>query len=203
MMDILPLFAFLGCLVLTPVVRRLALARGWVAQPSQDRWHQKPTALLGGIAIYGGFSLPVIFLADFQSILFRFAGPAESADLPSLAAVMWAGATAMFVLGLLDDFIHIKPQTKLVGQILVGSMVTFLGFRLHWVASLTLDTGLTLVWIIGITNAFNLLDNMDGLCAGVGAVNRRCAGCIVHGRIASCRPYRPDPCSDPGGIFDL
>ncbi|MBI9082656.1 MAG: glycosyl transferase [Desulfobacterales bacterium] len=170
MTDILPLFAFLACLVLTPVVRRMAMAYGWVAQPSQDRWHRKPTALMGGIAIYAGFSFPVIFLADFKSVLFRLNGTTDAVSLPSLAAVIWIGATAMFVLGLLDDFVHIKPQTKLVGQILAASMVTFLGFRLHWVTSMTLDTGLTLVWIIGITNAFNLLDNMDGLCAGVGAV---------------------------------
>lgn len=78
--------------------------------------------------------------------------------------------TLLFILGLLDDFIHIKPHTKLVGQILVASMVTFLGFRLHWFTSLTSDTIVTIVWIVGITNAFNLIDNMDGLCAGVGVI---------------------------------
>jgi len=78
--------------------------------------------------------------------------------------------TFLFFLGLLDDFFHIKPQTKLVGQILVALLVTFLGFRLHWFASLTLDTMVTIAWIVGITNAFNLLDNMDGLCAGIGFI---------------------------------
>ena len=80
------------------------------------------------------------------------------------------GATLLFLLGLADDFIHIKPHTKLVGQILVASLVAFLGFRLHWVTSLTVDTTLTIFWIVGITNAFNLLDNMDGLCAGIGCI---------------------------------
>jgi UDP-GlcNAc:undecaprenyl-phosphate GlcNAc-1-phosphate transferase len=78
--------------------------------------------------------------------------------------------TFLFIVGLLDDFLHIKPQTKLVGQILIALLVTFLGFRLHWFTSLTLDTMVTIAWIVGITNAFNLLDNMDGLCAGTGLV---------------------------------
>ena len=78
--------------------------------------------------------------------------------------------TFLFVLGLFDDFIHIKPQAKLVGQILVASLITFLGFRLHWFTSLTVDTMVTMAWIVGITNAFNLLDNMDGLCAGIALI---------------------------------
>ena len=174
----LALSAFIGCLILTPVVRHLALGQGWMARPTEDRWHRKPTALMGGIAIYAGFSLPVWLMADFDSVFSRLSSGAGFHALPSITAVVWIGATAMFVLGLLDDFIHIKPQTKLVGQILAASFVTFLGFRLHWVTSLTLDTGLTLIWIIGITNAFNLIDNMDGLCAGVGAVSAAVVGVL-------------------------
>jgi len=66
--------------------------------------------------------------------------------------------------------IRLKPQSKLLGQILVASLIAFLGFRLQWVTSLTLDTLMTIFWIVGITNAFNLLDNMDGLCAGTGMI---------------------------------
>ena len=65
---------------------------------------------------------------------------------------------------------HQTPHNKLVGQIVVASMVVFVGFRLNWFTSLTLDTMVTLIWIVGITNAFNLLDNMDGLCAGTAMV---------------------------------
>jgi UDP-GlcNAc:undecaprenyl-phosphate GlcNAc-1-phosphate transferase len=149
------------------VIRFIALKKGWVAHPSEERWHKKPTALLGGIAIYLGISIALFLVADFSSILPHFYRTSTSLNLPSLGAVVWLGVTFLFILGLLDDFLHIKPQTKLVGQILMASLVTFLGFRLHWFTSLTVDTMVTMAWIVGITNAFNLLDNMDGLCAGI------------------------------------
>jgi UDP-GlcNAc:undecaprenyl-phosphate GlcNAc-1-phosphate transferase len=167
---IIPLLSFLLCLAATPVVRYFALKKDWVAHPSAERWHKKPTALLGGTAIYLGISVALLLVADFSSILPHFFRTSVAPNLPSLGAVVWLGMTFLFVLGLLDDFIHIKPQTKLVGQILVASLVTFLGFRLHWFTSLTVDTMVTMAWIVGITNAFNLLDNMDGLCAGIALI---------------------------------
>ncbi|MDM8552033.1 glycosyl transferase [Desulfobacterales bacterium HSG2] len=149
-----------------------------MAYPVKERWHKKPTALLGGIAIYLGAAIPLFYTADFGTILphviFQFPawmpGASVPPPLPSINAVIWIGMTFLFILGLVDDFRQIKPQTKLVGQILVASMVTFLGFRLHWFVSLTLDTIVTIVWIVGVTNAFNLIDNMDGLCAGIGLI---------------------------------
>ena len=87
----------------------------------------------------------------------------------------------MFILGFVDDVIRLKPQSKLLGQILVASLIAFLGFRLQWVTSLTLDTLLTIFWIVGITNAFNLLDNMDGLCAGTGMIAAAFLAVILSG----------------------
>lgn len=78
------------------------------------------------------------------------------------------GMSVLFTLGLVDDFFKIKPQAKLLGQIFVALMVAFFGYRLCWFESLTIDMIVTIFWIVGITNAMNLLDNMDGLCAGVG-----------------------------------
>jgi UDP-GlcNAc:undecaprenyl-phosphate GlcNAc-1-phosphate transferase len=75
--------------------------------------------------------------------------------------------TFLFGLGLLDDLRHVRPQNKLIAQIIVASVVAFLGYRLQWAVSLTGDTIITIIWIVGITNAINLLDNMDGLCAGI------------------------------------
>jgi UDP-GlcNAc:undecaprenyl-phosphate/decaprenyl-phosphate GlcNAc-1-phosphate transferase len=144
--------------------------RGWIAQPRKERWHKKPTALSGGIAIYLAAAIPLFYFADFKSLIPHLALGTIHPELPDLAAVIFLGMTFIFILGLLDDFIHIKPHTKLVGQILVASMVAFLGFRLHWFVSLTGDTIITIFWIVGITNAFNLIDNMDGLCAGVGFI---------------------------------
>lgn len=168
---ILPILSFLVCLALTPVVRTITRQKGWLAYPTQDRWHKKPTSLMGGIAIFAGFAGPLLFWVDFHEILPHLIKNAGRIPAPpSIATAIWIGAALLFCLGLADDFIHIKPHTKLVGQILVASTVTFLGFRLHWVTSLTIDTTLTILWIVGMTNAFNLLDNMDGLCAGIGGI---------------------------------
>ena len=154
----------------TPLVRWVALRQHWVAQPKADRWHKDTTALMGGIAIYLALALPAVFIADFSTV-WQHIAKAPNADGPlSLPAVILVGASFLFLLGLVDDFRSIKPHSKLIGQILAASMVTFLGYRLNWFHSLTLDTMATLFWIVGITNAFNLIDNMDGLCAGVGAV---------------------------------
>jgi UDP-GlcNAc:undecaprenyl-phosphate/decaprenyl-phosphate GlcNAc-1-phosphate transferase len=170
-MTILSAFiAFFLSLLLTPLVRAVALKRGWIAQPRKERWHKKPTALSGGIAIYLAASISLFYFADFKSLIPHLVQGTIHPELPDLAAVIFFGMTFIFILGLLDDFIHIKPHTKLVGQILVASMVTFLGFRLHWFVSITGDTIVTIFWIVGITNAFNLIDNMDGLCAGVGFI---------------------------------
>ena len=125
---------------------------------------------MGGIAIYLGMGTAIFLIAEFSGIWPHFFRTSQAVSLPSIAAVAWVGITFLFILGLLDDFFHLKPQTKLVGQILIASFVTFLGFRLHWFVSLTMDTMVTIAWIVGITNAFNLLDNMDGLCAGVGCI---------------------------------
>lgn len=163
------LLSFLLCLALTPAVKTAAIRRGWMAYPRKDRWHKTPTALMGGIAIYLGTSVAFLMILDFSAL--SLPGAATAFLHPSLLiAVIWSGMTFLFMLGLLDDFINLKPHTKLVGQILTASLVSLVGFRLHWFTSLTLDTMFTIVWIVGITNAFNLLDNMDGLCAGIGCV---------------------------------
>jgi UDP-GlcNAc:undecaprenyl-phosphate/decaprenyl-phosphate GlcNAc-1-phosphate transferase len=168
--------SFFLCLALTPVVRFFAIKNKWMATPGSERWHQKPTALMGGIAIYVGLSFPILWTADFYSLMPLLLRHSSASGLPSVCAALWIGSTFLFVLGLVDDFVTVKPQTKLVGQILVASFITFLGFRLHWFTSLTLDTMLTIVWIVGLTNAFNLIDNMDGLCSGIGMI---AAGCMA------------------------
>lgn len=71
--------------------------------------------------------------------------------------------TGIFGLGLADDILNIDPQHKLAGQIIITSILMFFGFRLGWTDSKTINLFLSILWIVGITNAFNLLDNMDGL----------------------------------------
>jgi UDP-GlcNAc:undecaprenyl-phosphate GlcNAc-1-phosphate transferase len=145
--------AFLGALVAVHLIRSVALARGFVAQPKEDRWHRRPTALLGGVAI-----------AATTLIGALISGIAR--ELPLLLL----GTGAIFVVGLVDDLLPLKPSTKLIAQIGLGSAFVFFGHRLHWFDSLTIDAALTLFWFVGITNAFNLLDNMDGLAAGVAMI---------------------------------
>lgn len=162
--------SFFICLILTPIVRFVAIKKGWMAKPVGDRWHKKPTALMGGIAIYFAAALPLLAVSDFGSFLLSSPWLLASRHHSSFNAVLFVGITFVFILGLLDDFLNIKPYTKLIGQILAASIVVFFGFRLHWFTSLTLDTMVTIVWIVGITNAFNLIDNMDGLCTGIALV---------------------------------
>src|SRR5690349_10654827 len=116
---------------------------GRMAHPREDRWHRRPVALLGGVAI--GTTL--------------FAG-AAAFGLITQVPVLLACALTVFLMGLTDDLINLKPSTKLVIQIAVASTLLFFDFRLNWVQSITLDGLLTLFWVVGMTNAFNLLDNM-------------------------------------------
>lgn len=151
------LFPFLGSLaaslMLVPFARAIAVKAGAVAQPKQDRWHQRPTALFGGVAI----ALSVLGTAV---VFDGFRGQ------PALLAC----AALMFVFGLADDLLGVKPATKLIAQIALASVFLFFHYRLGWSHSLTLDSVLTIVWVVGIINAFNLLDNMDGLCAGIACI---------------------------------
>jgi UDP-GlcNAc:undecaprenyl-phosphate GlcNAc-1-phosphate transferase len=147
------LVGFAVALALVPLCRRASHRLGCTARPKDDRWHREPTALLGGVAI------ALTVLAAYSVL-----------GNPAKLSVLLAGATLMFLLGLVDDVVDLKPYAKLVGEIAIASLFVFFGYRLGWTTSLTLDTILTMVWIVGFTNAFNLLDNMDGLCAGISLI---------------------------------
>src|SRR5215470_1461270 len=139
---------------LVPIVRAIAVRRGFVAKPREDRWHRRESiAMSGGVAI--AFSL-------FASLLIFHVG------LP--LTVLAVTSALMFCVGLVDDFISLKPATKLIAQIALASILLAFDFRLNWLQSVTLDTILTLCWVVAMTNAFNLLDNMDGLCGGVSLI---------------------------------
>jgi len=140
-------------LALTPICRLAAFRLGYVARPTEDRWHRKPTALLGGAAIFLAVVGPFAVLQPVRD-----------------AWLLVVGGGAVFALGLTDDIVSLKPATKLVAQIALASAFVFFDYRLEWVESLTVDALLTFAWIVGITNALNLLDNMDGLCAGVAVI---------------------------------
>src|SRR5437879_8888394 len=140
-------------LVLVPICRFAAIRYGHVARPREDRWNRRPVAMFGGVGIA---------LVSFGCAL-AFGVARESAVLVTTCA-------AIFLTGLVDDVLSLKPSTKLVAQIALASVLVFFGYRLNWLQSMTLDSLLTLFWIVGLTNAFNLLDNMDGLCAGIAVI---------------------------------
>jgi UDP-GlcNAc:undecaprenyl-phosphate GlcNAc-1-phosphate transferase len=88
---------------------------------------------------------------------------------PQMRVVLEASAF-LFAIGFVDDLLHIKPYQKLAGQVMGAAVVTYYGLYLPWTHSAPLNMAITMFWIIGITNAINLLDNMDGLAAGIAAI---------------------------------
>ncbi len=145
--------ALVASLALTPLVRAFARRRGYVAKPVADRWHKKPTAMLGGVAIYVA---TVIGLAA--------AGLLRGVAVPLIASSL------LFAAGLLDDFLHLKPYQKLVVQIAAAILVINFGLMLPWTPLPAANIALTIFWLVGITNAVNMLDNMDGLAAGIAVI---------------------------------
>jgi UDP-GlcNAc:undecaprenyl-phosphate GlcNAc-1-phosphate transferase len=146
--------SFALSLALTPAVRAGARRWGVVARPKADRWHKRPTALLGGVAVFltvVGVSLALV------------------PHTPQGWVVM-AASSFLFLVGLVDDFLHIKPYQKLIGQIMGAALVTYYGLTLPWTGSAPVNMAITIFWLVGITNAINLLDNMDGLAAGIAAI---------------------------------
>lgn len=135
-------------------VRAFARRYNFVAKPKLDRWHKKPTAMLGGAAI---------FLTT--ALMFVVFGP-KTPD----SWVVFAGASFLFLVGLLDDILNIKPYQKLIGQLIGASIIVGFGLRLPLTGFEILDIWLTVFWLVGITNAINLLDNMDGLAVGISAI---------------------------------
>jgi UDP-GlcNAc:undecaprenyl-phosphate GlcNAc-1-phosphate transferase len=141
-------------LALTPLVRLLARRIGMVAKPKTDRWHKKPTAMLGGVAIWIS-----VVIAYFAFI------PRTPHGLVIIAA-----STFLFLVGLVDDFLHTKPYQKLIGQVMGSAFVIYYGMSLPWTSYSALNVAITIFWLIGVTNAVNLLDNMDGLATGIAVI---------------------------------
>jgi len=149
-----PAVSFALALMLTPLVRALARRWGFVAKPKTDRWHKNPTAMMGGVAIW-------LVVAGTYLVLVP--------HTPQRWVVVGA-ASFLFLVGLVDDWLHIKPYQKLIGQVIGAAIVVNYGLALPWTRSLPVNMVITIFWLIGITNAINLLDNMDGLATGVAAI---------------------------------
>ncbi len=152
-----PLQAFLLALILaaaaTPVVIWLARRMGWVVAPREDRWHKKPTAVYGGVAIFLAYLIGFLIMGPHQRLYWVFL----------------ACSGAMFAIGLWDDALELKPQVKLLCQLIVAIVAVSQGLTLgkHIIPWAWLSVPITVLWLVGVTNAVNILDNMDGLSSGV------------------------------------
>jgi UDP-GlcNAc:undecaprenyl-phosphate GlcNAc-1-phosphate transferase len=135
------------------------LARRLVAEPSSDRWHEKPTPILGGVGIFAGFSIGF------------WAAAAAGAFDPTRSILGIYGAIALvFLAGLADDLFSLPPLAKLGAQIGGAAIVLWTGTHVQLVGNQLVGDGIAVLWLVGITNAFNLLDNMDGLAATMAGI---------------------------------
>lgn len=142
----------------TPLAQRVAVASGFVKQPGARHIHTSPIPLLGGAAIYVGF---VAALLVFNSN--------ARAELQQLAGIL-IGGTIVALFGLWDDRHSLKAVIKLIGQFLAASVIIWSGIRVEFLHQPVLNTIATFAWLVGISNAVNFLDNMDGLAGGTAAI---------------------------------
>lgn len=176
------LVAFCSSLLLTPLVRHVALRLGILDQPSGRTIHAVPTPRLGGVGIALSMGLSLLFAMSFSHLT----GGTEP-DLVTLmpigigAAIVWLG-------GLWDDLRPLPSWAKALVQALAAVVTIWLGVRIEAVSVLgdwslplgILGLPLTFLWILGITNAFNLIDGLDGLASGLGLISAATCAAILY-----------------------
>jgi UDP-GlcNAc:undecaprenyl-phosphate/decaprenyl-phosphate GlcNAc-1-phosphate transferase len=161
---------------LVPASCRLAHWLGALDNPGHRKIHSVPTPRMGGVAVYVAFVAIVLagyYLAPWVREMLPFAAGlqplSEAHRVENKLLAVVAGATAAFIVGLLDDMLGTRfpVAVKAVGQILAALFLVFGDVRTSFLPSDLLNSFVTVLWVVGISNAFNLLDNMDGLSAGV------------------------------------
>ncbi|MFH1996756.1 MAG: MraY family glycosyltransferase [Candidatus Omnitrophota bacterium] len=142
--------------LMTPFARSMAVKLNFVDHPLATKVHAHPKPLLGGVSIFSAF----------------FIGMLSNSSLVDSAYVapLLTGASILFLIGLIDDKMGMMPNMKILGQFLAAMVVIKSGFRVDFFPNYYLNVAFTYFWIIGITNSFNLLDNMDGLSSGIAAI---------------------------------
>jgi UDP-GlcNAc:undecaprenyl-phosphate GlcNAc-1-phosphate transferase len=155
---------------LTFLVRSIAQRRGLVVQPDAERVHTTPTATAGGVALVLGAAIALLVAAPL--------GGFHSDFVPAAGVI--AAAAVMAILGLIDDVRNVSPPAKVAGQVLAAMVLYFFGITMthvkvpffpgYLVLTSTVLPLVTALWVIGIANAVNLIDGLDGLAAGVVAI---------------------------------
>ncbi len=166
------LAAFFVTYLVTPVVRVFASKVRAVDIPNNRKVHTQPVPLLGGLAIYFGF-LAALALA----LVLANAGGVKINLL--MVSGIFLGSTLLLIVGIVDDIKDLRPTTKLIFQVAATLIVVFFGVEISFitnpfnglVAIGIFAIPLTLLWVVGITNAINLIDGLDGLATGVTAIS--------------------------------
>ncbi len=147
-------YSFFLTLILIPFMMRLALRIGALDKPHSRKIHSKPIPLLGGVAIYVAFVVAVLTRWDYSE---------------ALKGVL-LGSSIIFIMGLIDDFGHIPAIIRLFGQIIAAAILVDHGIVIKSIPNFYLSAFVTILAVVGLTNALNFLDNMDGLAAGIAAI---------------------------------
>ncbi len=193
--------AFLASFLSLPAWRRWCLRTGHVDDPGSRKIHSESVPLAGGLAVITGFLAPIL-AGTALLVAARTTGDVPGLDPASLErlsygfgarrvelAVILLGVIGMMILGWLDDRHELKPLPKFTGQFLVALLVAAGGVRITlFVPSVAFSYVITVLWIVGVTNALNFLDNMNGLCAGIGAIGAAffAVAAARHGQYLVC-----------------
>ncbi len=142
--------------LIIPLLRKVAFKTNYLDHPKNTKVHAHPMPLLGGVAIYIAFVIGIYMTLGIDH------------DHKLTSILM--GATLLLIVGLVDDRMGMMPEVKLLAQFLAAMVVIKSGVRMEFLPNYYLNVFLTYLWLVGITNAFNLLDNMNGLSAGIAAI---------------------------------
>ncbi len=182
--------SFLLSLAALPLWRAWCIRTGHVDAPGHRKIHDQPIALAGGLAVLTGILLPLL-----GGVLLLGVGDLTGAGLPEirhgfarrglqLVAIL-GGAVGMVILGWLDDRHELRASVKFTGQVFIALLVAAADVRITlFVENAWFSYAVTVFWILAVVNALNLMDNMNGLCAGLGAIGAGSLGCIamLHGQ---------------------
>jgi UDP-GlcNAc:undecaprenyl-phosphate GlcNAc-1-phosphate transferase len=200
------LSAWITVVATLPLWREWCVRAGLMDHPGERKIHHSPIPLAGGLAVMTGLVAPTLLAwlalqwlglgGGLQAILPPPEAPASPGATPLLLdshaafllrhgfsrrggelAGILAGAFGMLAIGWLDDKFELRPRTKSAGQFLVAALVAASGARITlFVPSLLFSYAITILWILTLVNALNFMDNMNGLCAGLGAIGAWCFG---------------------------